>query len=322
MKVQFGRGILSKKVFKNSIVVTALELKHLYGESHLLIRNDKSQSTYEKIHQGLFERGAGRDTRLIALGGGTILDVAAFAASTYMRGIPLVLIPTTLLAMVDASIGGKTAIDTPFGKNLIGSFYDPEEILIDFDLLNSLPENEKTNGFFEVIKMGLVYDSSLFDMGMTDGVLKKAAQAKLEIVRKDPKEKGLRRILNFGHTIGHGLEKIGEGLPHGVAVALGCIGESFLSMEEGFLKKEEFEKIVLFYEKFNLSLPLGYNREQLLEKMGFDKKKKDGKIRLCFIDRIGHAVPFDGEYCKEAFDLHSTLDYLERNYERAFHKSL
>ena len=315
MKVQIGRGILSDKIFPNSITVTSEELKHLYGENHLLIPNDKSQKTYEKIHSALFKRGACRETMLIALGGGTILDVAAFAASTYMRGIPLILIPTSLLAMVDASIGGKTAIDTPLGKNLIGSFYNPEEILIDFDLLDSLPHLEKIDGFFEVLKVGLVYDSTLFNIMISDGALKKAIQAKLEIVNKDPKEKGLRRILNFGHTIGHGLEKIGEGLSHGQAVALGCIAESFLSMKEGFLKREEFERIEFFYKKFQLSLPMGYCREKLFEKMNFDKKKKEGKLRFCLIDRIGHALPFDGEYCKEVSTLDSALDYLERNYE-------
>ncbi len=320
MKVHMGRGLLSRicsEVEGNSVVVTSERLKNLYGENHIIIPNDKSQATYEKIHKELFQRGYGRDTTLIAIGGGTILDVAAFAASTYMRGIPLVLVPTTLLAMVDASIGGKTAIDTPLGKNLVGSFYLPKAVVTDFDLLDTLPEEEKINGFFEVLKMGLIYDASLWGQEISDALLTRAINAKIEVVEKDPKEKGLRRILNFGHTIGHGLEKIGEGMSHGRAVGLGCIAESHLSMQLGFLDKSCFEKIEAFYQQFSLALPVGYSREKLIEKMQLDKKKKGGLLRSVFIDKIGHALPFDGEYCftlgEKAIGV--TLDYLERNYE-------
>lgn len=315
---RIGRGILSQlEIGERVVVVTSEGLKTLYGEDHIIIANDKSQATYEKIHKELFQRGCGRDTTLVALGGGTILDVAGFAASTYMRGIPLVLIPTTLLAMVDASIGGKTGIDTPLGKNLVGSFYVPELVITDFDLLGTLPKEEQINGFFEVLKMGLIYDPFLFGQEISDPILTRAIEAKGEIVEKDPKEKGLRRILNFGHTIGHGLEKIGKGLPHGRAVGLGCIAEAHLSMHHGYLDKGCFEKIEMFYHQFSLKLPLGYSRGNLREKMGFDKKKKGGLLRTVLIDKIGHAVPFSGEYCFPLLekDLVYTLDYLEKNYE-------
>ncbi len=328
-KIYLGRGFLSKIpfAFSGQIVVVADSIVKDLGRMvasqfnglFLEVPPVKSKEMWEKIHNFLFQQGCGRDTLLIAIGGGTLCDLVGFAAATFMRGIPLILIPTTLLAIVDASIGGKTAIDTPFGKNLIGSFYSPKAIFSDLDVLNTLPKEEWIHGFSEILKIGLVFDAKIWDLSQKDlqseELIRLGVQGKIAVVSKDPTEQGLRRILNFGHTIGHGLEKIGN-MPHGKAVALGSLAESHLSMHLGYLSRSDFEKIQIPYRNFALKLPKEYTREKLLQMMQRDKKKEAGKIRFVLIDRIGHAIPFDGAYCRHvALDnLEETFFWLEKNY--------
>lgn len=314
---------ISQGQYAKVVIVVDLAIKELYGDSLatqlnallIPIPNIKSKETYEMILENLFQADCGRDTLLIALGGGVICDLVGFAAATYMRGIPLILIPTTLLAMVDAAIGGKTAIDTPLGKNLIGCMYYPKGIIADLDLLKSLPEHEWVHGLSEILKMGLIYDASIWDDLQGDERIYKAIRGKISIVEQDPTELGLRRILNFGHTIGHGLEKIG-GMPHGKAVALGCLAESHLSVQLKFLSSTDFKKIQLPFQNFSLQLPHSYTREKLFQAMRHDKKKAGGKLRIVLIDRIGHALPFEGNYCRSVSEteLIPTLEWLEKNY--------
>lgn len=254
----------------------------------------------------LFKLGADRNTTLIALGGGATTDLVGFVASIYMRGLALILVPTTLLAIVDASIGGKTAIDTPFGKNLIGTFYEPKAIFVDLDTLKTLPEKERFNGLAEITKMALIYDPSIM------GDIEKAIEAKMKIVAQDPLDQGLRRILNFGHTIGHALEAVSDyEMAHGEAVVLGCLAESHLSMRLGYLSEGDFDQIQALYPP--LKLPQGYTRTKFLQALSHDKKKASGAIRFVLIDRIGHALPFDGAYCRAVSlsELEPTLDWME-----------
>jgi 3-dehydroquinate synthase len=305
--------------FKGKVVLVAdAAIKDLYAadlakraKAELLTHSGKTQESVAHLMEQLFQIGAGRDAVIVAMGGGVTTDLAGFVASTYMRGVPLILIPTTLLGCVDAAIGGKTGIDTRFGKNLIGAVYHPQAIFIDVHLLKTLPEREWRNGYAEILKIGLVHDSSICE----DLSIFKAIEGKIAVIEQDPSEQGLRRILNFGHTIGHALEVV-SGIPHGEAVALGCLAESHLSMRLGYLTEKDFHTIQKMYGRFDLQLPSAYTRAQLLEAMSHDKKKADGKVRFVLIDRIGQAIPFDGDYCRTVAhdELGPTLEWMEGNY--------
>jgi 3-dehydroquinate synthase len=278
----------------------------------------KSRDTEQTLIDKLFKIGCDRDTLLIALGGGVTTDLVGFVASIYMRGLSLILIPTTLLAIVDAAIGGKTAVDTPYGKNLIGTVYYPKAIFIDLNVLQTLPEKEWINGRSEILKMGLVYDSVIWELAKKNeknpDLILKAIQGKIAIVDQDPTEQGLRRILNFGHTIGHALEAVSHyEMPHGEAVALGCAVETHLSMRLGYLKEQDFQQIQAIYDHFPCTLPKAYDRAKLLSAMDHDKKKARDGIRFVLIDKIGHAIPFEGAYCRTVSqnELEPTLNWME-----------
>jgi 3-dehydroquinate synthase len=263
----------------------------------------KTRETKQMLEDELLKRKLGKDTVLIALGGGVTTDLVGFLASTYMRGVPLVLIPTTLLAMVDAAIGGKTGVNTPFGKNSIGSFYLPKAIFIDLRWMQTLPTKELKNGLAEILKYGLIADPSIWAKCSNwekelKSLIEASIQCKLNIVQQDPEEKrGLRRILNFGHTIGHALELVSNyQIPHGEAVALGCMAESYLSAQLGYLSSKDLNSILQLYRN------LGYNHKKfdpkaLKEALLFDKKSKEGIPRFVLIDRIGHCLSFQEEYC-------------------------
>lgn len=289
----------------------------LQQETHyevIAIPNQKTREAKQLLEDTLLQKGFGRDALLIALGGGNLTDLVAFTASTYMRGVGCILIPTTLLAMVDAAIGGKTGIDTPLGKNLIGTFYLPEAIFIHLDYLKTLPERELEYGLSEILKMGLTFDAAIWQKAShwkehLPFLIRASIAAKCKVVESDYEEKGgLRRILNFGHTVGHALETSLH-LPHGEAVALGCMAESYLSHLLGYLSQENLQSILLLYRQLGYTFP-PVKVQTLLETMARDKKGKEGKARFVLIDRIGHAVPFDGEYCRTA-----PLDILQKMFE-------
>ncbi len=271
----------------------------------------KTRGTKQKFEDELLQRKFGRDTLLIGVGGGVVTDFTAFLAATYMRGVPLILIPTTLLGMVDAAIGGKCGVDTPFGKNLIGAIYHPSHIFIDPTLLSSLPEQEWTHGLAEILKYGLIADPSIWELLEKDppnwkkslpSLLLSSIRVKKNVVEKDPREAlGLRRIVNFGHTVAHALEMISHyKMPHGEAVAIGCLAESSLSHRLGYLSQHDLTRIKTLFRKFPFSfkLPPQFAVKAWLEAMQIDKKAKAGEARFVLIDQIGHAVPFDGEYCR------------------------
>ncbi len=271
----------------------------------------KTRATKQKFEDELLQRKFGRDTLLIGVGGGVVTDFTAFLAATYMRGVPLILIPTTLLAMVDAAIGGKCGVDTPFGKNLIGAIYQPSHIFIDPMLLSSLPEQEWTHGLAEILKYGLIADPAIWELLEKDplhwkkslpSLLLSSIRVKKNVVEKDPRETlGLRRIVNFGHTVAHALELLSlYKMPHGEAVAIGCLSESSLSHRLGYLSKDDLARIKTLFRKFPFSfkLPPQFALKPWCDAMQVDKKAKGGEPRFVLIDQIGHTVPFDGEYCR------------------------
>jgi len=224
----------------------------------------KSLSTAKYLYDELLKRKADRTTTLIALGGGVIGDLTGFVAATYMRGLPLVHVPTTLLAQVDSSIGGKVAVDHPLAKNIIGSFYQPRAVYTDPEILQTLSDKDIKNGMVEVIKIAVIKSPAFFkwveknisqllkkDRGLLSEAVKEAVSLKVDIVLKDPWEKGLRKILNFGHSIGHVLEvEAGyQGLSHGEAVALGMLIETKIARNRGICSEnfeERIKQILLF----------------------------------------------------------------------------
>lgn len=278
-------------------------IQKMLGYELIAIPNQKTREAKQALEDELFKKNLGRDAFLIGVGGGALTDLVGFTASTYMRGVPLILIPSTLLGMVDAAIGGKTGIDTPFGKNSIGSFYLPKAIFIDLDLLKTLPEIEMKNGLSEILKVGLVANRTIWEKGAQweqelPYLIRASIKEKVRVVETDFEEKkGLRRILNFGHTVGHALELLSNyQMAHGEAVALGCMAEGYLSHRLGYLSKRDFETILSLYQN------LGYafkkvDPKAFVDAMNRDKKAKGKEARFVLIDQIGHALPFDGEYC-------------------------
>lgn len=210
----------------------------------------KTLATANEIITHLLDRGAKRDSMAVAVGGGMIGDTAGFAASIFLRGIDLVQVPTTLLAQVDSSIGGKVAVNHTKGKNLIGSFHAPRAVVTDTSVLRSLPRHEMLSGMFEALKGGVIADAELFDMFERhdedlDTIVRRAIRVKADIVSRDERESGLRRLLNYGHTIAHGIEAAMsyEGITHGEAVAWGMIAANTIAVKRGILASDVADRI-------------------------------------------------------------------------------
>lgn len=265
------------------------------GEKH------KTLATCEKIWQRLFAFKADRGSVMINLGGGVIGDMGGFCASTFMRGMPFIQVPTTLLSQVDASIGGKLGVDFYGLKNSIGLFRDPTAVIVDPAFLATLPHKELRSGYAEVIKHGLIKDAQLWQQLLTaedwtklhwTDVVKASLLVKKEVVLADPYEKGVRKILNFGHTIGHAIESVmleaGKPIMHGDAIAAGMIAESYLSEKIHTLPATDLEKISTYllsiYGKLNLE---GVTYDTLEKKMIHDKKNMGTGINFSLLDRIG-----------------------------------
>jgi 3-dehydroquinate synthase len=261
--------------------------------------SSKSRATKQQLEDALLSQGYGRDTTLLALGGGVVTDLVGFLASTFCRGVDLILIPTTLLAMVDAAIGGKTGVNTELGKNMIGTFYFPRSLIIRPGFLKTLPEEEWFNGKVEMLKAGLIADEEFFqefEKIPLDEAIARAIEIKRRIIALDPHEKGLRRILNCGHTIGHALETLSQyTISHGRAVAAGIILESRMAYEMGLFEKKSLEQIE---ERFPpVSLP--FSPEDILEALRTDKKASNGYPRFVLLQEIGMPLACGGEYCTE-----------------------
>lgn len=270
-------------------------------------KNRERKSEFEDL---LLSQKFGRDTCMIALGGGVTTDLIGFLASTYCRGVPLVLAPTTLLSMVDAAIGGKTGVNTPFGKNLIGTFYPAGHILIDPSVLSTMPRSEWTNGLAEVIKYALIRSPEMFqilrnwnpkDPTYLEMIIHECILIKAQVIEIDFEEKlGLRRILNFGHTIAHALELLENyRLPHGEAVAIGMLVETFISVRMGYLPIPLLSEIQAVIESFPFSFKLSseITQEKMSQALLLDKKSAKGSPRFVLLEKIGTCKSFDGEYC-------------------------
>ncbi|MFT7227455.1 MAG: 3-dehydroquinate synthase [Methylophilaceae bacterium] len=266
----------------------------------------KNSETLNTIYDALIQARCERKTTLIALGGGVIGDLTGYAAATYLRGVPFIQIPTTLLSQVDSSVGGKTGINHPQGKNMIGAFYQPQLVLIDTETLKTLPQRELSAGIAEVIKYGLIRDADFFDwleinmkklMVLDEATISEAVyrscQNKAEVVAADEREAGERALLNLGHTFGHAIENaMGYGVwLHGEAVAAGTLMAADLSLRMGWLKLEDVQRIKAIFHAAELKQqPPALGVDQYLDLMGLDKKVEDGQIRLVLQQAIGESV--------------------------------
>lgn len=266
---------------------------------------NKNLHTVNSVYEFLIRSNFQRNDLLIALGGGVIGDMTGFVAATYLRGVRFIQMPTTLLSMVDSSIGGKTGVDFMAYKNMVGAFYQPQGVYINLSALDTLPDQQFFSGFAEIIKCGLLGDKKFYYWLQKNQtlLLEKNREAlaymvytschnKQIVVEQDPKEKGVRALLNLGHTIGHAIEKLKEfSLFHGYCVSLGTVAAAALSWKKGFLKEEEVEEICLLLESFHLPTYVsGLSWEEILSTTKSDKKMDAGKIKFILLKEIGHAI--------------------------------
>jgi 3-dehydroquinate synthase len=263
----------------------------------------KTRESWAELTDQLTERSFGRDAALVALGGGVTGDLAGFVAATYMRGVPYLQVPTTLLAMLDASVGGKTGVDTQRGKNLVGAFHPPVAVLADTNTLRTLPEREYRSGMAEAVKHGMIADESYLgwiesnaeaigkrDPGALVQLVRRSVEIKAQVVSDDEREAGRRAILNAGHTIAHALEQSsGYTISHGEAVGLGLVAESHLAEELGIGAAGLSRRVAALLTLLGLPvrLPAGIPRARLLDSMRRDKKNKRGDIHFALVARAG-----------------------------------
>lgn len=279
------------------------------GEAH------KNIETILHLWNGCLEANLDRKSTIIALGGGVVGDLAGFTAATFMRGCNWVAVPTTLLSMVDASLGGKTGFDLPKGKNLVGAFHPPRFALADPEVLSTLPEQELRSGLAEVVKHGVIADPELFDLcrqGMDvitanlSDVVKQAMAVKIKVIEEDPYEQGIRAGLNFGHTVGHAVEHAsGYSLLHGEAVAIGMVVETLLAERLAIANRGLSERIAntLLGLGLPVEIPEGLPKDALIETVMMDKKKSSGKVRFALPTKIGEV-----KFGIEIFDLNSVFE--------------
>lgn len=293
------------------------------GEAH------KTRDTWAAVTDHLLARGFGRDSAVVALGGGVVGDLAGFVAATFMRGIPLVHVPTTLLAMIDAAIGGKTGVDTPVGKNLVGAFHPPRAVLSDPVVLETLPAAELRSGLAEALKHGVVADAEHFaevarlagrlsaagpagrDPAALAGVIRRSAGIKIGVVRSDEHERGVRKTLNFGHTVGHAIELLsGYAIRHGEAVACGMVAEARAGELAGITEPGTAQAIADAVRSAGLpsAPPPSIRASSVLDAMRTDKKGRRGGVEFAIPVRLGqmagtdrgYAIPLDDRFLLEA----------------------
>ena len=322
----FGQELSQLNFPKRIAVVSNPTVDNLYGSTiRISLENSgfiteqfnipdgesfKSLETLQSIYDFLLENGFDRGCGLVALGGGVVGDIAGFAAATFLRGIPYVQVPTTLLAQVDSSVGGKTAVNHPLGKNLIGAFYQPEMVFIDIDTLKTLERRDVSAGLAEVIKYGVISDSNFFcwlEGNITNlknrkpesiiYAVRRSCQIKAEIVALDEREGTVRAHLNYGHTFGHAIEKLsGYGqFKHGEAVSIGMIVAAKISARQGFCSQQDVQRLTDLLSAFDLPVaPPDFSLAEYVVAMQKDKKVKQGILTLvlnrgigeCFLQKI------------------------------------
>jgi len=274
--------------------------------------HSKSREIKNEIDDKLLEKQFGRDTVILALGGGVVGDLAGFVASTYKRGVPVVQIPTSMLAMVDSSVGGKTAVNTKYGKNLIGTFWPPKAVFADLNLLETLPDIEFLNGFAESLKMAIILDNDLFkyiednskkillrEKKVIFHIIKRCVELKREVVSQDEQERGLRQILNYGHTIGHAVETLSKyEVKHGFAVSIGMAVETILGVIAGYLSKEEGSRIISLIDDLQMPSKIDncFTEEDIFHVMKSDKKSVNGIPKFNILRKIGEIKEENGKF--------------------------
>jgi 3-dehydroquinate synthase len=300
--------VSSQKVWRavGKSVQRSLSLKNIYA-THLMddAESAKNLSTVEKLSRSLVRAGIDRHALIIAVGGGVVGDVSGFAASTCQRGVALVQIPTTLIAQVDSAVGGKTGVNLPEGKNLVGTFYPARLVLVDSAMLKPLPERQYRGGLAEVIKYGVIADAKLFtfleknfdavlrrDPTALAYIIPRCLEIKAHVVSRDERESGLREILNFGHTFGHALETVTNyrTYQHGEAVAWGMMAAALLGHEIGLTPADEVSRIVSLVRRMGPLPPWpSVPPKKLIAAMYSDKKTRAGKLRFVLAPKIGKA---------------------------------
>jgi 3-dehydroquinate synthase len=314
-----GEDLLARKIGNRYVVVADDRVAELYGEQlgaslrgagleYALLtfphgEGSKNLVTVADLASRLAGLGLDRKGALLALGGGVTGDITGFLASIYMRGIPFVQVPTSLLAQVDSSVGGKTGVDIPEGKNLVGTFYQPRAVYIDSRVLGSLPTAELLNGLAEVIKYGVIRDADFFgfleaqraviinlEPAVTAEMIGRCCEIKAEVVAADEREADLRRILNYGHTIGHAVEAAsGYRLPHGLAVAIGMVAINRLAVDMGFMSAADATRVAALLEAYGLPvrLPAGYEIDRIKGYLKTDKKSVGGRVFYVLPEQLG-----------------------------------
>ncbi len=320
-----GRYLRKVAPASRAVLISDEHVYRLYGErveeilklsryavySYIIKPGDKSKSlpVASKIYDVLYEARMERSDPLVALGGGVVGDLTGFVAGTWLRGVPFVQVPTTLEADIDASVGGKTAVNHPHGKNLIGVFYQPRMVLMDTDTVGSLSDRDIRAGLAESIKHAVIKDAAFFNFHeqnaekiltlnrpVMERLLTRNCEIKASVVSSDEREGGLRAILNFGHTVAHAIEVAGKYTRwrHGEAVAMGMVAAGFIARERGIFPRSDFERMESLIHAFGLPTRCrGYDFGHLMEVMKRDKKVKAGKIRFVLPTRIGQVDMFD-----------------------------
>ena len=284
----------------------------------------KNMDTVQKLYLSLIENHFDRGDLLIALGGGVVGDLTGFVAATYLRGIDFLQIPTTLLAQVDSSIGGKTGVDFQQYKNMVGAFHMPRMVYMNTATLNTLPAEQFSSGMAEIIKHGLIRDEAYYrwisdhregicglDPELLEEMIYRSCQIKGSVVEEDPKEKGVRAHLNFGHTVGHAVEKLSDfRLSHGYSVALGMKAAAYLSKKLGYLSGEDISEMLSVFASFGLpvSLPLEEDSREILQATKSDKKMAGKQIKFIILTAVGTAQIYR-EFTDE--DLLEAIDYMK-----------
>ncbi len=326
LQQQFIKDIKNGLVgeIKKFAVITDSIVKNLYAEKiyHLLLEQgytadlfvfeagekSKTRETKEEIEDAMLEKGYRRDCCIIAVGGGVVTDLAGFVAGTFGRGVPFINYATTLLAAADASVGGKTAVDTPLATNLIGMFNQPEKVYLDIETWKTLPKRQISSGMAETIKHACIANKEFFqfleehmekildiDKEACEHIAEENCKIKYKVVMQDEKESGLREILNLGHTVGRAIETVSDyRLLHGEALSIGLVAEVFLAKKLGYMTEKEKNRVIHLLEKANLpvTIPEYIDREKLVKKLYTDKKVKNGQLRFVVQRGIGEIEEF------------------------------
>jgi 3-dehydroquinate synthase len=272
----------------------------------------KTRETWGMVTDAMVEVGLGRDAAVVAFGGGVPGDLGGFVAATYMRGLPLVQVPTSLLAMIDSSVGGKTGVDTPAGKNLVGAFHQPRCVVVDPELLATLPPEHLRSGLAEAVKHGAIADPEYLDWieesvptllaGDPEALTRlivRSVEIKAEIVKRDERESGPRKLLNFGHTIGHAVESLsGYALLHGEAVAIGMVEEARLGERIGVTAQGTSARLRTILSRLGLptALPMEYDAAEVVGWTRTDKKAREGRVEYALIEGVGIPAARDGRW--------------------------